>query len=154
MVRFPKTNKHDMQCVYTIMHTFLTFLCLLTHWGRATHICVGKLTVIGSDNGLSPGRRQAITWTNAGILLIRPWGPNFSEIFTANQIFSFKKMHLKMSSAKWYPVYRGLSVLIWIFIYIRWSFKCHWVSHTMMQLKTIIHLYQTVLYFPHTQATV
>ena len=32
----------------------------LTHWGRATHICVGNLTIIGSDNGLSPGRRQAI----------------------------------------------------------------------------------------------
>ena len=32
----------------------------LTHWGRVTHICVGKLTIIGSDNGLSPERRQAI----------------------------------------------------------------------------------------------
>ena len=32
----------------------------LTHWGRVTHICVSKLTSIGSDNGLSPGRRQAI----------------------------------------------------------------------------------------------
>ena len=31
----------------------------LTHWGRVTHICVGKL-ILGSDNGLSPGRRQAI----------------------------------------------------------------------------------------------
>ena len=39
----------------------------LTHWGRVTHICVGNLTIIGSDNGLSPGRRQAITWTNVGI---------------------------------------------------------------------------------------
>ena len=46
----------------------------LTHWGRVTHICVGKLTIIGSDNGLAPGRRQAIIWTNAGILLIRPLG--------------------------------------------------------------------------------
>ena len=53
----------------------------LTHWGRLTHICVGKLTIIGSDNGLSPGRRQAIIWTNAGILLIGPLGTNFSEIF-------------------------------------------------------------------------
>ena len=35
-----------------------------------THICVNKLTTIGSDNGLSPGRRQAIIRTNAGILLI------------------------------------------------------------------------------------
>ena len=42
----------------------------LTHWGRVTHICVNILTIIGSDNGLSPGRRQAIIWTNAGILLI------------------------------------------------------------------------------------
>ena len=42
----------------------------LTHWGRVTHICVNKLTVIGSDNGLLPDRRQAIIWTNAGILLI------------------------------------------------------------------------------------
>ena len=33
---------------------------LLTHWGRVTHICVSKLIIIGSDNGLSPSRRQAI----------------------------------------------------------------------------------------------
>ena len=44
------------------------------------HIRVGKLTTIGSDNGLSPGRRQAIIWTNAGILLIWTLGTNFSEI--------------------------------------------------------------------------
>ena len=74
---------------------------LLTHWGRATHICVSKLTIIGSDNGLSPGRRQAIIWTNAGILLIRTLGTNFSEILSEIHAFSFKKMHLKMSSAKW-----------------------------------------------------
>ena len=49
----------------------------LTHWGRVTHICVCKLTIIGSDDGLSPGRRQAIIWTNAGMLLIRPLGTNF-----------------------------------------------------------------------------
>ena len=39
-----------------------------------TYICVGDLTTIGSDNGLSPGRRQAIIWTNAWILLIGPSG--------------------------------------------------------------------------------
>ena len=42
----------------------------LTYWGRVTHICVSKLNIIGSDNGLQPGRRQAIIRTNAGILLI------------------------------------------------------------------------------------
>ena len=66
-----------------------------------THICVGNLTIIGPDNGWSPGRRQAIIWTNAGILLIAPWGTNFSEILIGIHTFSFKKIHLKMSSAKW-----------------------------------------------------
>ena len=70
----------------------------LTHWGRVTHICVSKLTIIGSDNGLSPGRRQAIIWANAGIFLIGPLGTNFSEILIEFHTFSFKKMHLKMSS--------------------------------------------------------
>ena len=44
-----------------------------------THVCVSKLTIIVSDNGLSPDRRQAIIWTNAGILLDRPSGTNFSR---------------------------------------------------------------------------
>ena len=44
------------------------------------YICVSKLTSVGSDNGLSPGRRQAIISTNAGILLIGPLETNFSEI--------------------------------------------------------------------------
>ena len=73
----------------------------LTHWGRDTHICVGKLTIIGSDNGLPSERRQAIIWTNDGILLIGPLGTNFSEILIEIQTFLFKKMHLKMLSAKW-----------------------------------------------------
>ena len=60
------------------------------------HILVGKLTIFGSDNGLSPERRQAIIWTSAGILLIGPLGTNFTEIFIEIQTFSFKKMHLKM----------------------------------------------------------
>ena len=76
-----------------------------------THICVGNLTIIGPDNGLLPDRRQAIIWTNAGILLIGPWGTNFSEILIGIQTFSFEKMHLKMSSAKWRPFCIGLNVL-------------------------------------------
>ena len=83
----------------------------LTHWGRVTHICVSKLAIIGSDNGLSPGRRQAITWTTAGMLLLQTLGTNFSEIFSEICAFSFKKMHLKMSSAKWRPFCLGLNVL-------------------------------------------
>ena len=85
----------------------------LTHWGRVTHICVSKLTSIGSDNGLSPGRRQAIIWTNTtGILLIRPLGTNLSEILIEIDTFSFKKMHLKMSSGKWRSSCLGLNVFM------------------------------------------
>ena len=83
----------------------------LTHWGWVTHICVSKLTIIGSDNGLSPGRRQAIIWANAGILLIRNLGTNFSEILSEIRAFSFKKIHLKMSSGEWRPFCLGLNVL-------------------------------------------
>ena len=83
----------------------------LTHWGRVTHICVGNLIIIGSDNGLSPGWRQAIIWTNAGILLIGTLGTNFSEILIEIQTFSFKKLRLKVSSAKWRPSCLGLNVL-------------------------------------------
>ena len=84
----------------------------LTHWGRVTHICVGKLNIIGSDNGLSPGRRQAIIWTNAGILLIEPLGTKFNETLIEIHTFSFKKMHLKMSSAKRRPFCLGPNVLM------------------------------------------
>ena len=76
-----------------------------------THICIGKLTIIGSDNGLSPGRRQAVIWTYAGLLLIRHLGTNFSEILIGIQTFSFKEMNLKLSSAKWRPFCLGLNVL-------------------------------------------
>ena len=53
---------------------------VLTHWGWVMHICVDNLTIIDSRNGLSPGWRQAITWTNARILLIGPIRRNFNEI--------------------------------------------------------------------------
>ena len=87
-------------------------LMALTHWGRVTHICVSELTIIGSDNGLSPGQNQAIIWNNAGLLLIEPLGTNFSEISIGIQTFSLKKMHLNMSSAKRRPFCLGLIVLI------------------------------------------
>ena len=83
----------------------------LTHWDRVTHICVSNLTITASDNGLSPGRRQAIIWTNSAILLIGPLAINFSEILIAILTFSFKKMRLKLSSAKRQPFCLGLNVL-------------------------------------------
>ena len=109
---------HHCSCQKWTLQSMLKKCCMLncmknlTHWNRVKHICVSKLTIICSDNGLSPGRRQAIIWTNAGILLIGPLGTNFSEILNEIQTFSLKKMHLKMSSGKWRPFCLGLNVLI------------------------------------------
>ena len=75
-----------------------------THWGRATHICVGNLTIIGSDNGLAPDRRQAIIWTNAGILLI---GPLRINVFIQEN--AFENVVWKMR-----PFYLGLNVLRYV----------------------------------------
>ena len=57
-------------------HVNISLSLLLTHWGRETHLCVGEHANIGPNNGLSPNRRQAIIWTNAGILLIEPLKTN------------------------------------------------------------------------------
>ena len=73
----------------------------LTLWGRMMHVCVSKLTIIVSDKGLSPGRHQAIIWTNAGISLIGILRTNVSEILSEIDTFSFQKMHLKVSCTKW-----------------------------------------------------
>ena len=75
-----------------------------------TQICVNQLTIIGSDNGSSPGQRQAIIWINAGVVLIGPLGANFSETLIEIHRFLFKKMHLEMSGEKW-PFCLGLDVL-------------------------------------------
>ena len=114
----PKTLSIELfKQILWISTPFLVSYCVnnlnltLTHWGRETHKCVGNLTTIGSDNGLSPGRCQAIIWTNAGILLIGPWGANFSEILIEILILSFKKMWFKVSSAKWRPFCLGLNEL-------------------------------------------
>ena len=100
-------NAHDIYHWYEVKHNMTN----LTHWGRVTHICVGKLIIIGSDNGLSPDRRQAILWTNARLLSMGPLRTYFNENLIKIQQFSLKKMHVKMSSAKWRPSGLGLNVL-------------------------------------------
>ena len=112
---FPQYEKFDLRnSVFS--HSWHTncdirhIYCVLTYWGRVAHICVGNLTIIGSDNDLLPNRRQAIIWTNAGILLIDLPGTNFSEILIEIHTFSVQKTHLKMS-AKWRLFRPGLNVL-------------------------------------------
>ena len=94
------------------------------------HICICKLTIIGSEKGLSPGWCQAIIWTNDGIMLIWPLGRNFSEICTEILTFSFKKTCLKMTSAKWRPFCPGDDELI-----LRWQ-----VVHFSKTSLTMYHV--------------
>ena len=128
--------------VCNYLYIWLQFF--LTHWGRVTHICVSKLAIIGSDNGLPPDRRQAIIWTNAGIWLIRTLGTNFSEILGEIHSFSFKKMHLKMSSAKGRLFSLGLNVLI------RTAYKC-FLQYVLLLLisKMIFNLPSSLYYKTH-----
>ena len=108
---------------------------ILTRWGLVTHKCVSKLTNIGSDDGLSPGRRQAIIWNNARILLIGPLGTHFNEILTEIHTFSFKKLQMKMSSGKWRPFCLGLNVLN----QLRWTLSCFYLTTPLNTLVAEIN---------------
>ena len=88
---FVQMLSHRFKSIFKISAGAILLIKInLTHWGRVMHICVSKLTIIGSHNGLSPGRRQATIWTNAEILWIEPLGTNFSEILIEILKFSFK----------------------------------------------------------------
>ena len=75
-----------------------------------------------------------------GILLIGPLGTNFNEILIGIQTFSFRKMHLKMSSAKWRPFCLGLIVLTCPRISLVDVVPGHLTQHPAM----IMHVYQYV----------
>ena len=85
--------------------------CLSTHLVRVTHICVYELTIIGSDNDLSPWSAPSHYLNNSGRVLTGPSATIFSVILIEIHSFSFAKMHSKMSSGKWLPFCLGLSVL-------------------------------------------
>ena len=57
--------------------------------------------MMGLDNGLLPVGYHAITWHSASLLFIVLLGTNYSEILIKTLQFSYKKINLKMSSAKW-----------------------------------------------------
>ena len=57
------------------------------------------------------GENSIFTVVTDEIYLTGPLGTNFSEILIEIDTFSFKKMHLKMSSGRWRPFCLGLNVL-------------------------------------------
>ena len=126
---------------HTHTHTYIyiyIIICLsLTHWGRVTHICVSNLTMIGSDNGLAPTRREVILW-------IRPLGTNFSEILIEFLTFWFKKMPFNLSSAKWRPFCLGLNVLNeWWYQFTSNETTTHGVliNSNEFKISGVIHFY-------------
>ena len=101
-----KISKHSDNMAMQKFHKIVNSLRL-----SDAFICVNKLTIIGSDNGLSLGRHQANIWTNSRILVIGPLGTNFIQILIKIHTLSFKKMYLKMSSGTWRPFCLSLSVV-------------------------------------------
>ena len=107
----PVTSKFPTQTPVT--RILDVFLLIEAEWRIYASL---NWVFIGSDNGLSPVPRQPIIWTNAGVLLIGRLRRNFREIWIGIQTFSFKKLHLKTTSAKWRLFCLGLNELIsaWI----------------------------------------
>ena len=102
-----------------------------------SYICVSKLNIIGSDNGLSPCWCQTVIWKSAEIVLISPSGTNFCEMLIAIHTFSFKTK--KMLFAKWQPFCRSLNVLIEIYMkpylcYVNISF---WIVTILLLPETV-----------------
>ena len=86
-------------------------------------IYVSNVNNIGSDNGLSPDRHQAIIWPNAGILLIGPLWTNLSEILFKINTFLLNKYiwkcslenggHFVLASMCQYKKLQGPLLLTW-----------------------------------------
>ena len=121
----------------------------LTYWGQLTHICVSNLTIIGSDNDLSPGCRQASNWTNAWILLVGRLGTNFSEILIQLLAFSFKNMRLKVSTATWRLFCLGINVLKdrdyhLPFLHQHWFYSngCRCANKQSLTLRSLCEMWQ------------
>ena len=107
VVKFSVTNFWVMSCMYASFHNAVysvwmvlnccqyCYILLLeshVHWWE---INVMILSSVCASQGIISSRRQAIIWTNAGILLIGPLGTNFNEILIKIHKFSFKKIHFK-----------------------------------------------------------
>ena len=106
------------------------YICLIIYFYelsfnslRPSDVCVGSLTIIGSDNGLSPGRRQAIFWINAVILFIGPLGTNFNEILITSVIWELAAVFSRPQWVK-YQLCFGVTLL-------RNSDIARCVTHTM-----------------------
>ena len=106
----------DCHCFY---YGLLLFSCFpqpqnppAVWWLSDAYICVSKLSIIVSDNGLSPGRCQAIIWSSAGILVNWTTGNKLQRNINQNSsIFIHDENAFEMLYGKWRPFCLGLNVL-------------------------------------------
>ena len=130
MCRFNIGHMHDY-CVCCLFFLTYTIQFCIIHRGRVTHICVSKLTIMGSVNGLAPTRwRQAIISTNVGILLIGSQGTNFNDYLIAIHSFHSRKSIRKTSSEKWQPFCLGLNVTTLVSVALPFLVMPHEIIHT------------------------
>ena len=95
-----------LACKGLALYFYGRYQLIVAEWRIQAHI-----TTIGSDNGLAPGWRLAIIWTNTGILLNEPIGTNCSEIKIKTHTYSFKKLQLEMPSRNLWQFRLCLNVL-------------------------------------------
>ena len=115
----------------------------LTHWGRVTHVWVSKLTIIGSDNGLT-GAKPLSEPMLEYCYLIGPLGTNFSEILIEILTFSFKKMRLKVLSVKRQPFCLGLNVLRSLSVLVSIDFDLEgqiWFNKTSFLVSPLLEIH-------------
>ena len=93
-------------------------------------------SIIALDNGLSPVRRQAIIWTNTGILSIGPLGTKFSEILYDILIFRkdfLDKVLFSIPGPFWY---QGLlDIEAWIIHYFH-IFQWYVITHPYLSFSS------------------
>ena len=112
MIRYVsgKNSSHVFVFVYILISKYITqirYTRFLAQNGAGLIYAPVNRVSIGSDNDLTPIRRQAIIWNNAGFLSIRPLWTHLREISIKRQNFSFTKMNLEISSAKRWPFCPG-----------------------------------------------
>ena len=110
---------------------------------------VCRLAGIGSDNGLSPGRRRAIVWTNAGTLLIWPLGTNVSV--SPNEFIVCRSIH---PSCNFHFIWRSISEILPVWLLTSTTlaifFLSYWGWNKWLQLwRRYFGIHSLNIYFTY-----
>ena len=130
---------------------WVTELCLAINSMRPIYRVPWNLVNLGSGNGLVPVRCQAEL---PEPILAYCYLDLLEQTSVKSELkihkFSFKKLYLKMLSAKWPPFYSGLNVnyylVLWTPTTAHLSLKERW--STLNAINTVVMLLSEDYYFP------